>query len=78
MKVFSIKQAPNIQFRICADWDGNWITGNWFKDSKKIDSPDELLNILPKDVIFEIACNLDVIQEMSGWNKKKFLSIGDY
>lgn len=74
IKIFKVKDCPNIYFKIASDWEGNWLAGSWYVDNKKISHPDELLSYLSAADIRILVCHLDILDEISSWNKDKFMS----
>jgi hypothetical protein len=72
-KVFRVKDCPNILFKISSDWDGNWLAGHWYVDNRKITNPDDLLIHLSKSDIIILAYHLDILEEISAWDKPKFI-----
>lgn len=75
-KVFRVKDCPSVLFKISSDWDGNWLAGHWYADDKKLTSPDDLLAHLSKSDITILAYHLDILEEISAWDKPKYIKPG--
>lgn len=78
IKIYEVADKPEIQFRIASDWEGNWITGNWYLKQKIVTSPDELLMILSKNNVANFIYNLDLINEISCWRNSRFITPINY
>lgn len=75
-RAYRVKDCPEITFKISSDWSGNWLAGNWYSNDIKIRDPDELMTLLSKADIITMAFHLDILEEISSWNKDKFITVG--
>lgn len=76
-RVYRVKDRPNIIFKIASDWEGNWLAGCWYIKShafyQRIERPDELFLYLSKYDIRVLVHHLDILEDISSWNKDKFI-----